>query len=604
MSEPDKNKNFQDPTDALQAAIEELSLFTQPEVSRLEVGADGHLIAAQETPLEKVVGLARCYLGQFLFDQARQKQKKKLQQIKQALLKARDIVQSHSALIEKLEQGNEAQRKLATYALKAIQRYNTVVEQDYSSLSDIYTIYNYERKRLLLDQEIKGQRIELARTVSIKYESHPDANPAHKMLKELSAALTLGAVKKQYATINSTHKKSTQFMVDTFRMKSIRMLQTHFMQTSSLSFADVLQLMKQTPIEVEEKSEEGILTMKQLLEVEPGSMILLTGDFKRHADAKFMTMPILDSFRLSSQIIHSGFPYPSQHIGWALADKWVEAFPLRTDQTPLFQQIEQKRKQLAHRLLFDQPTVQKMRRHYRMKREVFDQNRTLFLSFHRQLQEALRQSAGLNDEHDDIQTILDAFYQEAHEAPSAFDIVVQTQQQLSDLFFKQPLQVLEEDWLECRLPLLRSGSTQNRFKIACQQLTQQQQMVCEQLDLSQPRQAFINLQGPLLGKAFQAIALQYQSEKMGFAPPVLSSFERQLQICAFHQLSTFIQECEEDIESLDAIQIKNRLLKSWFQELQLLRLLKEDDDVTLSLAIVYELASYFQARYKDILLSC
>ncbi len=603
MSEPDKNKNFQDPTDALQAAIEELSLFAQPDVSRLEVGVDGRLIAAQETPLEKIVGLARGYLGQFLSDQVRQKQKKKLEQIKQAILKARDIVQSHSALIEKLEHGNEAQRKLATYALEAIQRYNTVVEQDHSSLSDLYTIYNYERKRLLLDQEIKGHRIELARTVSIKYESHPDTNPAHKMLKELSAALTLGAVKKQYAAINPTHKKSTQFMVDTFRMKSIRMLQTHFMQTSSLSFADVLQLIQQTPIEVEEKGEEGILTMRQLLEVEPGSMILLTGDFKRHTDAKFMTMPILDSFRLSSQVTHSGFPYPSQHIGWALADKWVEAFPLRADQVPLFQQIEQKRKQWAHQLLFDPSTVQKMRRHYKMKREIFDQERTLFLSFHRQLQEILRQGAGLSDEHADVKVILDAFYQEAQEASSAFDVVVQTQQQLADLFFKQPLQVLEEDWLECRLPLLRSGSSENRFKVACQQLKQQQRMTCEQLDLSLPRQAFIHLQGPLLGQAFQSIVLQYQSEKMGFAPPTLNHFERQLQICAFHQLAAFIQECNEDLESLDTAQIKSRLLKSWSQELQLLRVLKEENRPSLSLAIVQELESYFQTRYEDILLS-
>lgn len=596
----EQDNKFQDPTDTLQAAIEELSLFTQPEVSRLEVGADGRLIAAQETPLEKVVGLARCYLGPLLSDQARQKQKKKLNQIKQAILKARDIVQSHSALIEKLEQGNEAQRKLATYALRAIQRYNAVVEQDNSAWSDNYTIYNYERKHLLLDQEIKGHRIELLRTVSVKYDSHPDANPAHKMLKELSAALTVGAVKKQYAAINSTHKKSTQFMMDTFRMKSIRMLQTHSTQYNSLSFAEVLQLIKQTPIEIEESDEEDVLTMKQLLEVEPGSMILLTGCFKQHADSKFMTMPILDSFRLSSQATHSGFPYPSQYIGWALADKWIEAFPLRADQTPLFQQTEQKRKQLAHQLLFDQTLMQKMRRHYKIKREIFDQHRALFLSFHRQLQEILRQEVDLNEEKAGVQSILDAFYQEAQEAPSAFDMVVQAQQQISNLFIKQPLQTLEEDWLECKLPLLRSGSPENRFKVACQRLEQQRQAAYEHLDLSRPKHAFIHLQGPLLGKAFQAVALQYQSEKMGFTPPLLSPFERQLQVCAFHQFLAFIQECEEDLDTLDSIQIKSHLLKNWSQELQFLR----TSNSSLSSAVVQELEVYFKTRADDIFLSC
>lgn len=115
-----QKKAFQDPTAVLQAAIEELEVFTQPDASRLEVNKEGRLVAAQETRLERVVGLARSYLGPLLSGQVRQEQEKKLSQLKQALLQARDIIQTHSPLIEKFKQGDDSQRKLADCALTAL----------------------------------------------------------------------------------------------------------------------------------------------------------------------------------------------------------------------------------------------------------------------------------------------------------------------------------------------------------------------------------------------------------------------------------------------------------------------------------------------------
>ena len=56
----------------MQAAIKELDLFTQSEVSRLEVSENGHLIASKETLLKKVVGLARSYIGPIFSEQVRQ----------------------------------------------------------------------------------------------------------------------------------------------------------------------------------------------------------------------------------------------------------------------------------------------------------------------------------------------------------------------------------------------------------------------------------------------------------------------------------------------------------------------------------------------------
>lgn len=591
---PEKMKNRDsDPAAILQAAIRELESFTEPEATRLEVGEDGRLVAAKETRLERVVGLARTFIVPIFSDQVRQERQQKLEALKQAVLHARDIIQSHSALIEKLKEGDPSQQKLADYALAAIQRYNSVVTHDPDSNDAKFDAYNFERDRLLLDEEIKGLKIELPYTFSVKFDSHP-AHPAQERLKELRETFLTGGANKQRTAIQSIHKKTDQFMVDTFRMKAIRMIQTHLSQQSSIG--EILSLVKETEIEVDEESNPEQIIMRQLLEVGPGSFILLTGCFNRKtSDSKFMKMPILDSFRLSSQLTHSGFPYPSQHNGWALSDKWIQPHPLRVDQTPNFQMIEQRRKQLAQRLLYDQPFIHKVRARSKLKREVFDQHHAIFLPLHRTLQERLIQ--GFNQECAPFTSILDAFYEEAAKASSPFKMIVQSQQQLAELFIKCPLKALEEEWLETDATPLRMGSPQEKFQVASLRLERGRKKSGSSLNPDNIRHAFILQQGSLLGTAFQAIGLQYQSEKMGFAPPLLSDFERKLQICAFQQLISFLEECECNLEKTDPEEMKDELLKMYSRDLDLIQSANFEEEDHLAVVLADELEVYFNSRY-------
>lgn len=587
-----QEKIFQDPKSILRKAIEAIDVFTRLEASRLELGKDGRLVAAKESRLERVVGLARCYIGPLFSDQLRKEQKERLLELKKAILRARDIIQSHSALIERFKEGDEAQRKLAELALIAIERYNAIVAQDSSHIAKP-DIYNYEREQLLLDQEIKGQKIELPVT-HIKYDSHPDNqfqfHPAHKMLKELSQALRVGASKKKNSSILPTHKKTMQFMIDTFHMKAIRMIETHLQK----SVAEIVPLVKQTMPEIDEESSTDLINMQQLIEVDAGSVILVTGCFNRNApQSKFMTMPILDSFRLSFQLTHTGFPYPSQHTGWALIDQWVEAAPLRCDQTPLFQQINQRRKRLAHRLLFDQPFINKVRRYFKIKRNIFDQNHHIFLPLHRRLHEALQKGTSCQQS----TSHLDIFYQEAAKSPSIFEFLVQTQQQILNAFIKQPMKVLEEEWLGDESTLLRNGSPQEKFQTANSRLEQYRYQAQEQFDSMHFCQAFIVQQGLLLSQAFQPVGLQYQSERMGFSPPLLSEFERKLQACAFQQLVTFLDECEHHLDDLHPTQIQNHLLNAWSKDLELLEA-NSEDPLNPFITIVNEIECYFTSRFS------
>lgn len=580
---------YQDPKALLQTAIEELDVFTKLEASRLEVGENGRLVAAQESRLERVVGLARSYIAPFFSDQIKEEREKRLLELKKAILRARDIVKSHSPLIEKYKEGDEIQRKLAESALSAIHRYNAIVAQD-SSDALKHDGYGYERQRLLSDQEIKGQQIELPHVISIKYDSHPDAHPAHKMLKELSQSLRKEIFQKNHPSPAPTHKKSIQFMIDTFQMKAIRMIEMHLKKP----VAEIVPLVKRAIPEIEEEPDANLIHMQQLIEVDSGFVILVTGCFNRNAShLKFMAMPILDSFRLSFQMTHSGYPYAFQHTGWVVGDKWVEASPLRVDQTPHFHQVNQRRKHLAHQLLFDQAFIQKVNRYFKIKRDVFDQNRHIFLPLHHQLYQALHQNI-LNE---GANSLIEVFYQKASCAPSSFDFLEQAQQQAVNLFIQKPIKALEEEWLEEASTPLRIGSPQERFQAARTKLEQQRHLIQHQFDSHDYHDAYILQQGLILGQAFQSIALQYQSEKMGFSPPLLNDFERKLQICAFQQLLGFLNECEHCLDVLDPAQIKGDLLMALSKDLQLIETSNEDEH-SLSVAIVNELETYFQGRFN------
>lgn len=599
------SETFENPTAALQSAIEKLVVFTQPEAGGLEVQEDGSLVAVKGKPLDRIISLARHFIVPIFSDQARQEREKKLSQIKQEILQARDIIQSHSALIDKLKNGEPSQQRLAQSALDVIKRYNAVVERDYSSWTTKYDFYNFERNQILLDEEIKGQPIELPYAVSIQFESHPSHHPAQKSLKELSEAFLDRPAGKNCANLSPTYKKSTQFMLDTFRMKAVRMIQSHLSNHHSL--AEILSLIKQTPIEMgEEDSSHNPIIMRQVLEEVPGSRIILTGSFKRPAvDSKFLCMPILDSFHFASHLAHAGFPYPSQHTGWVLSEKLVEAYPLRGEQVPLFQQIDQKRKRLAQSLLFDQAYIQKSRQLLQLKREAFDKNSQAFLNLHQALQESILRACGKDTQ--EAVEVFSQFYQFLESAASPFDLLNHVQQKLNDLLVKEPARKLEEEWLESKGSLLRKGNTQEKLQHATKLLQDERERVLSALDLGKPIDAYVHLMGSVLGDGSQRILLQYFSEKIGFAPPMLNDFEQKLQCCAFQQLIDFLALFTSSVSfrlpskehpKIDTVdQIEEEMIRLYKQEIHLFNLESIEELDQPASKIVQELEVYFPSRF-------
>lgn len=90
------------------------------------------------------------------------------------------------------------------------------------------------------------------------------------------------------------HTKVMRCMIDTFHMKTIRMMEAHLLK----SRAEIVALLRQTHPEINEEGSSDTVTIRQLVEIEPGKKILVTGSFKRNPASQQIVMPIIESVNL------------------------------------------------------------------------------------------------------------------------------------------------------------------------------------------------------------------------------------------------------------------------------------------------------------------
>lgn len=580
--------NSIDPPDELQAAIEKLDLFTSQDAADLEIQEDGKLIPASRNPLEKIVEL----MGSILSNHVRQEQGQKRDQIKQEILQARDMVKSYFPLFKALEQDPDpAKRQWGQSALKVIERYNQAVKERLPARKP----FPYEVKKFLLsDDEIKGQTIELPVALSVKYDSHAHLNLAQKTLYQLSSHLGIEKPTKLDSSI--AHLPPSQLILDAFRTKAISLIRKYY---ANESMGEIIPLVKQNPVHVQEENQ--FIHLYQMIEVTPGAKMTLTGSFKHYAgDSKFMSVPIAvkDSFRLIFESTQTGFPYPS-HLGWTLSSELVDAYPLRADQVPLFQEVEMRRKALAEALIYDSGTIAKVKQATKIKKELFDQQRADFLPLHQALHEELIRAAegGIKSEE---QEILNAFYRSVEQASSSFNFLVHIQECLINGVITQPAQKLQEVWLQGLLPELCSGEGEAsaRNQMARQILVDEQNRFFTSLGAG-VTDGYLKLIGTAIGQAAQSIICQYASDKMGIIPPMLNDFERKIQICAFQQLLSFLDEFTSS--SLDAAlsdQNDQERLQHFFNNQRNLLACSDIEQLDILAAeISTELEIYFNTRF-------
>lgn len=240
----------------LQKAIEQIALFT--DVQDVEVGRDGTLVVSRESMLEQVIKLASQTLNPFLFGQKGSPQKTKVLELKKAILNAREVIQNNIPVIERLTRGDEKDKKFANNAISIIAKYNHIVTSADECSKEKN---NCSKDFLLQDKEIKGIRIK--------------TQPNEKI--DLSS-----------------NKRLMQFMVDTCRMKAIRLLKNHLDKTS----AEVLPLVKQEEPEIAQE-ENGRIIVKQFIRVNSKKILTLRGVFYKISSSH---LPLIEGFELFSDI--------------------------------------------------------------------------------------------------------------------------------------------------------------------------------------------------------------------------------------------------------------------------------------------------------------
>lgn len=588
--------SINNPTSILQAALEQIEVFTKLGAGNLDVQDDGKIVATTASGLDKIKGLVRSLVGPVFSAKLRQEQERKINQIKQQLLNARDIIQSHSLLIEKFREGDPTEQKWAQWAFESIKSYNAIVSQSQNEekQSSKYDSFNYERSQLLLDEEIKGKEIRLPHAVSIKFDSNPNNHPAQKTFKEISQGLQVGAEAKTCSAISPTPKKMDQVMLDAFRMKGIRKIQHHW--ESQQSIAEIMTLVQKTPISVHEESDSGLISMRQILEIIPGSILILTGAFKKQSvNSKLMSFPILEDFHLSLQFTQTGFPYPSQHTAWALSDSLVDARPMRSEHAPLFSAVEVKKKKIAQDLLYDPVQMTRAKQIHMTAKKCGDTDPSTLLHLHRGLHESLIKESGRAVDID-TGTILDNFYSFVETALSCFDILAQVQQKIVDLFFDFPFRKIQEEWLNGN-PQLREGSYPDKLRVAADILNEERTKALRNLELEEnPVNKFIHLMGQVLGLAGQSIILQFMSEKIGFAPPMLSDFEQKMQTCAFQHLLTFMDQLELGVKDQTEEEAQQQFEANIKKDMEIFSS-TSIDAFGLAADLTQELEVYFNSRF-------
>lgn len=570
---------FHDPTATLCAAIEKLELFNK----KTESGAK---IIDETFSLKKILYKAYDFMAGIFSKRVRKEQQIELSEIKQDVLWAKDIAKSHFHLIQKFKQGDDqSQQKIADWALETIKKYNhTILKvQQEKSWTSRYAVYM--ANELLLDEEIKGKQIEVpVATYSVV-----------KSFKELSQTLVVGASQKKISSFSTSHKKIIQVMEDVFRLKAIRKLEGHFLSPTLIP--DVLKLIKSTPIEIEKETESEI-SMQQVVEIAPGFTLTFLGSFERYSsEAKLMSIPILkgDSFHLTSKSIHNGFPYPAQHMGWALPDRMIPS-PLRSEQLTLFSELEKRKHRISQALFFDSHQIAKGGLIAKLNKEVFDQKRSTFLMLHLELQEAMIKSSPQGEKVS--QDVLTRYYSSLEESSSSFEKLASTQQQFIQLFAAWPASKLEEAWLEPGHPL-RIGSSEEKYQIASQLMQEEEKAVYASLPLNSVINEYLYQMGQVLSPAIQTIILKSMSEKIGFNPPFLNDFEQKLQICAYQQLLSFLDQMEHP-EEVDKEKIEKQLYTKIANDIKIFK--NQDSDANLLNSIPHqifdELETYFNHRFQ------
>jgi len=608
------SKKSRDPAEDLVLAIEKLKKFTQE--NEVDTPKDPGLPSEEESlakslsnTLNRTIYLARCFIKTTFSSKSRERHERRKEQVKTDVLRAIEVVKSNYLLIQKLKKGTPEQQKLAATAMEAVQRYNTTLAEA-RRLPPTWTTrisrYVYESCGLSNDPVLEVHPIDMPQPASVHVEYSKDKKTlkvSQKLETVPSSQKIANLVQRQQET-NSEEPISIN-EADAFRAKAVSLLHNHGIRFTSAS--EEFTSIRTTPIQAslqtqenQDKARKSRLLLKQIISPFPGEVIEFKGEFQRIDDAVSRSVPVSESFKISSKAHQTGFPHPSQHHGWALSDLLIPPCPQRFDLLDDFYLIYQEKQRIAQALLPEGELNRKAKDLLKDKKQVFEDNRVEMLKKHQTLALTILRAAPSDVHESKAEDVITAFFEHVKSIPQSYDYLSEVQEIVLTNFVTRPFERLKDEWLELKNPKFFQENFKERQKAALDLLSHE--MLCAEKDLQEQKKRFdalstevafnyILLMGRLLALPVKCMIAQHMSETIGFTPPMFGEYELKMQASLYYQLKSFHEEFKAEKVTLEMMRerldtdIKIFGIES-FENL--------DERLTL---LVDELEVYFNSRY-------
>ncbi|MCB1113423.1 MAG: hypothetical protein KDK62_01570 [Chlamydiia bacterium] len=477
--------------------------------------------------------------------------------VQKELIKSIGLIKQYLPLIEKYKKGSEEERKFANTVIETIERYNQTVENK--------------------STEDAPSKLKIDWTRHIAHIKSGDAE--NKKTQKIFFSRSLSKV------------PPSQLEKDTLKMKAIRMIETDPDFQESL-----LETLKDSDAGINEEieSDGNMVKLMQTWSALPGEVHRIIGSFRRESER---SIPIKDSFQVFLESKQTGHPYPAQHMGWALSHWLIPASAIWIDHIPLLEPLLKRKKQLAEELLPKGKKNLKARNLFRLKKQLFEEGRLEFLTFHQELSHAIVLACPNTDETTNYR-VINHFFEQLIQEPSPFLELSKVNEELNHIFIDVPYEIVEE--------LRLQGAQANLFD----RLDKEFKTTAEVWDASssettpydKAKKAYLKLMGFTLGHAALLLLKLHLSEKLKLKPPPLSDFELKVQAAAYKHLIEFLEEMEEPAALSDPHEhaaLKLRMKMEVQSEIELFSAPSFEDIDPFLQELVEETVGYFHARWHS-----
>ncbi len=406
---------------------------------------------------------------------------------------------------------SEESQKLSERALDSIHRFNQLSKTPTKWFQKLFRFFFKKKK--------------------IKKTIHLNTPSQHKKAEQVSIVVAQALLKQEE---------------DAFRMKAISLIRKKGILFPSIE--DALKAIRETPIYTTTPiSASSILMLSQTLTPFPGETVILKGSFKRTPKGPLPSTPISDSFELSTKSVQTGFPYPSQHTGWALADALIPMHPHRVEELPQLNELFIKKEEISNAFSDQKPLKKHAHALIQSKEKAVQEQSKEFFNLHRQLFCSILTAAPKHLVSSNASSSVTAFYNWISKHPSPYRECSQWWYQFNQLYLTTPFEALQEAWIEQKNLKLLSEDPERSFSTAKHILHDALMKQAPPDNTPQPVKELFLCMKPIIGLSAQNLFLQYTSEIIEFTPPQLSDFEKTLQSLALTQLEEYIKELESPL---------------------------------------------------------